>query len=195
MLQSSKTQSWKCGAALLIVINGGMSVKPVDARLQRRLTGLFDGPFLGTPTLIGPWGCPAALPHHQGLTDSSNEACHHWESARQQTSIGLCDVHRVLISRQWRGGKKKTPVGDRQPWPAFEYFSIYHVSVLSIGDAQKRHTGGWQWWIFYKSKGRGGKKRSPAGVGFCRLSYECHYMWLSLCWVIITFFPVLVHFS
>lgn len=140
----------------------GASVKLVDARLQRRLIGLFDGPFLGTPTLIGPWGCLAALPHHQGLTDSFNEACHHWESARHQTSIGLCDVHRVLISRQWRGGKKKTPVGDGQPWPAFEYFSIYRVSVLSVGDAQKRHTGGWLWWIFYNSKGRGGKKKEKS---------------------------------
>lgn len=119
---------------------------------------------------------------------------------------GLCDVHRVLISRQRRGGKKKTPVGDGRPWPAFEYFSIYRASALSVGDAQKRHTRGGEWVeggvggvsgeFFISQKGGEEKKSSPAGVGLCRLSYECHYMWLSFCWVIIAFFsPVLVHFS
>lgn len=64
-------------------------MKPVDARLLRRLIGLFDGPFLGTPALIGPRGRPAALPHRQGLTDSSNEACHHWENARSGADAEL----------------------------------------------------------------------------------------------------------
>lgn len=36
-------------------------------------------------------------------------------------------------------------MGDRQPWPAFEYFCVYRVSVLGVGDAQKRDVGldGW----------------------------------------------------
>lgn len=63
-----------------------MSVKLDDAGLQYRLIGSFDGPFLGTPTLIGPWGCPAALPCCQGLTDSSNEACH--RRARDRSRAG-----------------------------------------------------------------------------------------------------------
>lgn len=29
-------------------------------------------------------------------------------------------------------------MGDRQPQPAFEYFSVYRVSVLGVGDAQRR---------------------------------------------------------
>lgn len=85
------------------------------------------------------------LPHHHCLIDSSNEACdcRARDCARRthQTSIGLCDVQRVFISQRGEGSKKKTPVGDKQPWPAFEYSSIYRMSVLHVGDTQKRDGG------------------------------------------------------
>lgn len=179
-----------------------MSAELNNAGWQHRLIGPFDGSFLGTPTLIGPWGCPVALPRHQGLTDSSNEACHRRGKgplqSGQRTSIGPCDVQRVLISHQWRGGKKETPVGDKSPRSAFEYFFVYRMSVLGVGDAQRTHVVGEEgrlWWIFHGRKERGKKKgeeaRSPMRLGFDAIIWIADFsplssVSLSLCELTIT---------
>lgn len=61
-------------------------------------------------------------------------------------------------------------MGDRQPWSAFEYFSVYRMSVLGVGDAQKRDVGGvgrgdcGEFFIIKKRKNRAGA-RCPMGSG------------------------------
>lgn len=54
-------------------------------------------------------------------------------------------------------------MGDRQPQPAFEYFSVYRMSVLGVGDAQKRDVGGEGGGCgeFFISKKRGKKGEVP----------------------------------
>lgn len=54
-------------------------------------------------------------------------------------------------------------MGDRQPRPAFEYFSVYRVSVLSVGDAQRRDVGGGGCGEFFISKKREKKRKRKKG--------------------------------
>lgn len=62
-------------------------------------------------------------------------------------------------------GVKSTPLWETgSPSSAFEYFSVYRMSVLGAGDTEKREVGGWWlWWIFHKRK-RGGK--NSLGIRF-----------------------------
>lgn len=61
-------------------------------------------------------------------------------------------------------------MGDRQPRPAFEYFSVYRMSVLCVGDAQKRDVGvvggGGGGGEFFISKKRGNKREKSHGIWF-----------------------------
>lgn len=144
-IEFKNTELKKCGAELLIMWSVGDERQSWWCRVTvHRLVGLFDGPFSGNPTLIGPWGCPMALPCRWGMTDSSNEACH--RRARDHSRAGSeLQWARVTSKEFWflssgeGGEKKKTPLGDSQPCPAFEYSSVYRVSVLGAGDTQKRH--------------------------------------------------------
>lgn len=118
-VEFKNTELKKCGAELLIMWSAGDERQSWWCRVTvHRLVGLFDGPFSGNPTLIGPWGCPMALPCRWGMTDSSNEACHRGKGPlkrRLRTSMGPCDIQRVLISQQWWGGWKKEDPFGRQP--------------------------------------------------------------------------------
>lgn len=51
-------------------------------------------------------------------------------------------------------------MGDRQPQPAFEYFSVYRMSVLNVAGPQKRDGGGGGGGEFFISEKRR-KKRGP----------------------------------
>lgn len=62
-------------------------------------------------------------------------------------------------------------MGDRQPRSAFEYFSVYRMSVLSVGDAQRRNVGGAAVVNFSLEKREGRKKKkhkwAHSPVGLC----------------------------
>lgn len=121
---------------------------------------VFWWPFPGDPNidwaLRVPWGCPAALPRCQGLTDSSNDACH--RRARDRSRAGTELQSACVTSKEFwflssGEGVKRRPLWETgSTRPAFEYFSVYRMSVLGVGCAQKREVRGWLWWIFHKRK-------------------------------------------
>lgn len=123
-----------------------MSMNLHGVGLQCILAGLFDGSFSGTPTLIGPWGGPTVLPRHQGLTDSSNEACRRQTRDHSRADAELQSA-RVTSKEFWLpsidGGVKRRPLWEAgEARPAFEYSSVYRLLVLSAGDVQRRCEGG-----------------------------------------------------
>lgn len=136
-----------------------MSVKLDDAGLQHCLRGSFDGPFLGTPTLIGPWGRPAALPRCQGLTDSSNEACH--RRARDRSGAGTELQSAYVTSKEFwflssSEGVKRRPLWETGSPGLPLNISPFTACQFSVLEMHRRQTcGGWKgwlWWIFHNQK-------------------------------------------
>lgn len=167
-VEFKNTELKKCGAELLIMWSAGDERQSWWCRVTvHRLVGLFDGPFSGNPTLIGPWGCPMALPCHWGMTDSSNEACH--RRARDHSREGSeLQWARVTSKEFWflssgEGGEKK-----KTPWETASLvlplntrpFTVCQFSVLETHRRDMR-SGGWLWWIFHKQRERKNGEGGP----------------------------------
>lgn len=177
------------------VINGGWAWSPAMRGYSIVLQGRLMGSFLGTPALIGPWGCPAALPRRQGLTDSSNEACH--RRARDRSRAGTELQSACVTSKEFwflssGEGVKRRPLWEIGSPGLPLNISPFTACQFSVLETHSGEAGrGWLWWIFHKQKEKEEKKKkekgahSPMGLG---LSYE-----MSLCEAVIV--PELLLFS
>lgn len=148
-----------------------MSVKLDDAGLQHRLRGSFDGPFLGTPALIGPWGCPAALPRCQGLTDSSNEACHRQARDRSRAGTELQSVY-VTSKEFWflssSEGVKRRPLWETgSPGLPLNIspFTACQFSVLEMHRSVGVGRGGCGDFFIIKKRQKGEEAHCPMRLG------------------------------
>lgn len=158
------------GCAINHVINGGWAQGPRMHGYNIVFAGRLMAPFWGPRRWLGPegalWRCPIARawltalmkPAVVGMRDCSGE-CTVLQSARVTSKEFW-----FLSSGE---GVKSTPLWETGSLSsAFEYFSVYRMSVLGVGDTEKRElqgggSGGGCGEFFISKSGAGG--RTPLG--------------------------------